>query len=975
MKQNITFLLCVLISMIGLPAIAHDIEVANADGKTIWYNFRNDNTELSVTYRGEWANSDYSTYTDRYTGHVVIPASVTYQGKTYPVTEVGNYAFGFCENLTAVTIPNSVTRLDNGAFCRCTGLTSVTIPNSVKEIRDNAFSQSGLTAITIPASVTNLVYDAFRGCSDLASITVDEGNTVYDSRGNCNAVIESETDQLIIGCKNTVIPSGVFSIGLYAFSGCDGLSSITIPNSVISLGGEVFSDCNDLTSIIIPTSVTSIGDWAMYGSSNLASVHLAGNDALTIGNYFLRGCSGLTDVYYYKEKLPTIGDNAFYNVNLQNVTLHVPAAAIDAFKAAEPWSGFKDVVALTEEEIQTIVATYDPNAPRPSIVYAVWCEGNTTLYFLKSEEKLEAGGTYDGQTITKVWKGKDVTASVNWNTPSWVIDVQNSLTNVVFDESFKVVKPMSCRGWFYRCEKLTTITGLSEGYLDTSEATTMRDMFYCCEGLTALDVSHFDTGKVTDMNSMFANCKILTTLDLSHFNTSQVTNMADMFLACDSLRLLDVSNFNTSHVTTMSGMFRSCEKLASLDVSSFDTRNVTNMYMMFANCESLTALDVSHFNTSLVTNMEDMFTNCKSLTTLDLSHFDTRNVTNMNGMFASCYQLTELDLSGFNTSKVTTMWQMFLNSQNLKSIYIGEGWDVSNVTNSSNMFYGCLSIEGEDYTTYNSTTTDKEMAHYGAGGYMRDIRNKALPRQNQKPYAVWCAGNKTLYFLTSETAIEAGATHDGQTVTNVWPGAAAFYDHLWNFDDNNGVHNDVTTVVIEESFQAYKPTTCYMWFINCKKLARIDGLSNLNTSRVTTMAAMFGGCESLTALDLRSFDTGKVVRFDDMFSGCTNLKAIYVGDGWDVSHDNIISSGMFYGCTSIVGQDGTTFDAEQTDKAKAHYGAGGYLRNGNDYTGIGLTPTISQGEGGWYDLSGRKLKQGSKAKGVYIVNGRKVVKN
>jgi surface protein len=975
MKQNITFLLCVLISMIGLPAIAHDIEVANADGKTIWYNFRNDNTELSVTYRGEWANSDYSTYTDRYTGHVVIPASVTYQGKTYPVTEVGNYAFGFCENLTAVTIPNSVTRLDNGAFCRCTGLTSVTIPNSVKEIRDNAFSQSGLTAITIPASVTNLVYDAFRGCSDLASITVDEGNTVYDSRGNCNAVIESETDQLIIGCKNTVIPSGVFSIGLYAFSGCDGLSSITIPNSVISLGGEVFSDCNDLTSIIIPTSVTSIGDWAMYGSSNLASVHLAGNDALTIGNYFLRGCSGLTDVYYYKEKLPTIGDNAFYNVNLQNVTLHVPAAAIDAFKAAEPWSGFKDVVALTEEEIQTIVATYDPNAPRPSIVYAVWCEGNTTLYFLKSEEKLEAGGTYDGQTITKVWKGKDVTASVNWNTPSWVIDVQNSLTNVVFDESFKVVKPMSCRGWFYRCEKLTTITGLSEGYLDTSEATTMRDMFYCCEGLTALDVSHFDTGKVTDMNSMFANCKILTTLDLSHFNTSQVTNMADMFLACDSLRLLDVSNFNTSQVTTMSGMFRSCEKLASLDVSSFDTRNVTNMYMMFANCESLTALDVSHFNTSLVTNMEDMFTNCKSLTTLDLSHFDTRNVTNMNGMFASCYQLTELDLSGFNTSKVTTMWQMFLNSQNLKSIYIGEGWDVSNVTNSSNMFYGCLSIEGEDYTTYNSTTTDKEMAHYGAGGYMRDIRNKALPRQNQKPYAVWCAGNKTLYFLTSETAIEAGATHDGQTVTNVWPGAAAFYDHLWNFDDNNGVHNDVTTVVIEESFQAYKPTTCYMWFINCKKLARIDGLSNLNTSRVTTMAAMFGGCESLTALDLRSFDTGKVVRFDDMFSGCTNLKAIYVGDGWDVNHDNIISSGMFYGCTSIVGQDGTTFDAEQTDKAKAHYGAGGYLRNGNDYTGIGLTPTISQGEGGWYDLSGRKLKQGSKAKGVYIVNGRKVVKN
>lgn len=965
--------------MIGLPAIAHDIEVANADGKTIWYNFRNDNTELSVTYRGEWANSDYSTYTDRYTGHVVIPASVTYQGKTYPVTEVGNYAFGFCENLTAVTIPNSVTRLDNGAFCRCTGLTSVTIPNSVKEIRDNAFSQSGLTTITIPANVTNLVYDAFIGCNDLASITVDEGNSVYDSRGNCNAVIVSETDELIIGCKNTVIPSSVFSIGLNAFGTCKGLTSITIPNSVISIGTNAFHN-SDLSSIIIPSSVTSIGNWALYGCSDLAEVHLVGNDALTIGESFLRSCDGLTDVYYYKEKLPTIGDEAFYNVDLTKVTLHVPATAIDAFKAAEPWSGFKDVVALTEEEIQAIVATEDPNAPRPSIVYAVWCEGNGTLSFLKSEEKLEAGGTYDGQTITQVWKGKEVTATKDWTSPSWITDdVIESLTTIVFDESFKVVKPTSCYGWFKWCEKLTTITGLSEGYLDTSEATTMRDMFLNCESLTALDVSHFDTGKVTDMNSMFANCQKVTTLDVSHFNTSQVTDMSDMFLVCYSLTALDVSHFNTSQVTTMSSMFRSCEKLASLDVSSFDTRNVTNMYMMFANCESLTALDVSHFNTSLVTNMEDMFTNCESLTTLDLSHFDTRNVTNMNGMFASCYKLSELDLSGFNTSKTTTMWQMFWASNNLTAIYIGEGWDVSNVTNSSNMFYGCLSIEGEDYTTYSSTSTDKEMAHYGAGGYMRDIRNKALPRQNQKPYAVWCAGNKTLYFLTSETAIEAGATHDGQTVTNVWPGAAAFYDHLWNFDDNNGVHNDVTTVVIEESFQAYKPTTCYMWFINCKKLARIDGLSNLNTSRVTTMESMFGGCESLTELDLRSFNTGKVVRMDDMFSGCTNLQAIYVGDGWDVSRDNIISSGMFYNCTSIVGQDGTTFDAEQTDKAKAHYGAGGYLRNGNDYTGISdALHRMDNSQftiGNWYDLQGRKLKQGSKAKGVYIVNGRKVVKN
>ena len=363
MKQNyLTSLLTLLLSIIGIQAYAHDFEAVNSDGVTIYYKFINSNSELSVTFRGDLATSDQSKYRDRYTGYVVIPESVTYEGKTYPVTEIGYDSFCYCKGLTAVTIPNSVIRIENSAFGFCEGLTAIDIPNSVTEIKDEAFAYTSLTSFTLPANVTRIVYDAFRGCDSLAVITVAEGNPVYDSRENCNAIIKTETNELILGCKNSVIPNTVTSLGICAFIGCHLLASITIPGSVTSLGVEAFGDCHALTSITIPGSVTTIGNWAMYGSENLASVHLIGNDALTIGENFLRGCRKLTDVYYYKEKLPTIGDYAFHGVNLEDVTLHVPAAAVDAFKATAPWSGFKAVVALTDEDAAVNGITAQPAA-------------------------------------------------------------------------------------------------------------------------------------------------------------------------------------------------------------------------------------------------------------------------------------------------------------------------------------------------------------------------------------------------------------------------------------------------------------------------------------------------------------------------------------------------------------------------------------------------------------------------------------
>ena len=189
------------------------------------------------------------------------------------VTSIGVHAFDGCSGLTSVTIGNSVTNIGEGAFYSCSGLTSVTIPNSVTSIGGGAFyGCSGLTSITIPNSVISIGGGAFSGCSGLTSISVESGNTHYDSRNNCNALIETTSNTIIAGCKNTVIPNSVTSIVDGAFSDCSGLTSITIPNSVTRIGIAAFYNCSGLTSITIPNSVTSIGYDAFSGCSSLTSV-------------------------------------------------------------------------------------------------------------------------------------------------------------------------------------------------------------------------------------------------------------------------------------------------------------------------------------------------------------------------------------------------------------------------------------------------------------------------------------------------------------------------------------------------------------------------------------------------------------------------------------------------------------------------------------------------------------------------------
>ena len=242
------------------------------------------------------------------------------------VTSIGNSAFRGCCALTSIAIPESVTSIGYNAFYDCSGLTSIVIPKNVTSIGAQAFyGCRSLTSISIPDNVTSIGNYAFYGCSGLETIVVNPGNPKYDSRDNCNAIIETSTNKLLVGCKKSIIPEGVKTIGDVAFRGCSGLTSITIPESVTSIGNSAFYGCSKLTSVTLKSN--DIVSASRTSSTSMKSIfgtqvkeYMIWDAVKGIGDYAFFGCTELNSVTI-PDNITSFGDSAFGECN--NVIFYV----------------------------------------------------------------------------------------------------------------------------------------------------------------------------------------------------------------------------------------------------------------------------------------------------------------------------------------------------------------------------------------------------------------------------------------------------------------------------------------------------------------------------------------------------------------------------------------------------------------------------------------------------------------------------
>ena len=467
------------------------------------------------------------------------------------LTTIGEHAFHDCRGLTSITLPNSVTTIGFGAFWYCESLTSLVIPGSVETINQSAiFVCRSLTSITIPKSVTSIGIQNLNYCNNLTTVKVESGNTVYDSRNNCNAIIETKTNTLIAGCKGTTIPSTVTAIGRIAFQGSD-LTTITIPNSVTSIGASCFLACKKLTTITIPSSVATLGGTLFYGCEVLSTIKVESGNTVYDSrdncnaiiekktNTLVAGCKNTI----IPSTVTSIGANAFRSCyGLTSITIPNSVKSIEE-GAFQDCTGLKEVHSLIEKPfaIGMDVFQYDDN-------------GETK--FTSAILYVPAGMKSKYQT-TDGWKNFTNIVEEGGETP--VVD------NITFADAN--VKAICVENWDTN----------GDGELSSDEAarvTDLGDVFRRNADIKAFPELLYFTNLKSIPNAAFLDCTNLNHIYLPHSVTSIGLSA---FLRCKSLTYITIPN---AVKTIENTAFSECSGLESIEVESantvYDSRNDCN---------------------------------------------------------------------------------------------------------------------------------------------------------------------------------------------------------------------------------------------------------------------------------------------------------------------------------------------------------------------------------------------------------------
>ena len=338
------------------------------------------------------------------------------------------------------------------------------------------------------------------------------------------------------------------------------------------------------------------------------------------------------------------------------------------------------------------------------------------------------------------------------------------------------------------------------------------------------------------------------------------------------------ASFANARPTSCYKWFWAFNNLAQIEgIEYLNTEKVTNMDWMFSGYSNLPSLDLSNFDTRNVTSMRGMFNACKGIGSLDLSNFNTQNVTDMCCMFWKCSELTSLDLTNFDTQNVEDMSAMFIDCSNLTTIYVGDKFVTTNVSNGANMFAGCKKLKN-----YSNSKTNHNYANCTTGYFTYG-----------RGYAMFDGATGTLTFSYK------GFKPEGAYDLNEGSNSPTWAKHAAN----------IKKVVFAASFAKARPTSCYNWFRYCEKLTQIEGIEHLNTEEVTDMSWMFMGCKALASLDVTHFNTAKVTDMGVMFNSCSSLTSLDVSNFNTAKVTDMYT--MFHCCSSLKTLDLTNFNTEK----------------------------------------------------------------
>lgn len=900
----------------SLWASAYSFEVNN-----IYYNIIDSRQRtVEVTYKTNSYNS--------YSGEVVIPEKVTtYWGglnTEFTVIGIGNYAFRQCTNLSSIDIPATIASIGNLAFYNSylneinihdlsswmsisnlsaltnadgsrnlmldgSELKNLVIPEGVTSIPSYVFSRfRNIASVSIPTSVTSIDNRAFLSCSGITSIVVDPNNTVYDSRNNSNAVIKKEGDVLVLGCKKTIIPSSVTSIGSYAFYGCSDLTSVTIPSSVTGIGSNAFGDCYGLTSVTIPSSVTSIGQSAFYNCRNLSAI-----DIQSLESWLkISGLENLTNIYSFNGRTLTIDGEEisqlilsdgitsipnyafayFYNIQGVDVPSSLKSIGVEAFYKCLnlEYVNIHDLKAWCEMDgIESLIVRYDENTDRE---YAL------PLFV-------------DYEPLMKVEVPEGTT-----RISSYAFFYQDNLSSVKIASTVSLIDDRTFEG----CKALSTI------HIPGSVTSIGEHAFYGCSRLAS-----FTIGEESELSSIgneafancpikvydFTNCMFLTTpLSFTNDNFVEVVKYPAHNSLSGSAEAQSCSNlkeYNLGYESVVIAMIIDCEKLEYASAPFF---MLSDGMFGILNCPSLKKINVNkqyfdyYWNQFASIDYSGLLLGSLSYQAIFYGqehgelYLDGKRVTDIQIMEGSeqvqpygYFGMSNIERVDVPSSVALIGMNAFENCNALSLITFDNdqpaviNGDVFPATTS-------LVVPDEAYDDYVAAWPEYKTQIVKRGDIMAVLELEALPDASALDHAIGYKSEKKT--ITKVIDLTINGTINSYDIMMI----RSRMVNLHNLDLSNAEIVDCE----KEYWDGYHTES---GILGSHAFSDLDNLRTVKLPNVKVVNDAFQGCINLTSVEL---PTGLEVISENAFRGCTNLSGIVLPNNLKA-----IGKHAFSGCTYI----------------------------------------------------------------------------